>query len=100
MHRMVHRQLQRVHARAAVCIVVAVGISACHRVGFAVPRVGLADGFRLRIVRAVVDRQVQRHRAVSPVDVVVQTRVVARDRVRLAVPFVGLACLRRDLVRR
>ena len=61
----VHRQLQRIHARTAVLIRVRIGVRTGFRIGCAVPLVALASYLRLHVVCAVVDGQMQRHHRIT-----------------------------------
>ena len=78
--------MQRVNARAAVRIRVRVKVCAARAVGLAMPRIAVALGHRLGIVRAVVDCQVKGHYTVRAVDVQKVPLIRTTGRERLSIP--------------
>ena len=100
-------QVKRIHLRATVSVLVAVGVVAGGRQGLrrpvrVRPGVGLARRLRLGEVLRGVHRQVQGHHAVAAIDRLVGERRGCRRRFRVfhAVPREAVARHRRRVARR
>ena len=93
MRTVVNRQVQRVHTRTALRIVVRIRINSCFRVGYTMPRVTFAGSLSHHIVCSMFDSQMQSvHRWTTASQSVIKG-IITRLSVCFAVPCVLIARL-------